>query len=296
MSKMDKKQIQRQLIIALACLLAFIIGVFWQRYYTVHRLLMDLGIRTVEYSDSRDRVEYPITDLKKPLIILIFGQSNVANTVSQKSQTNLPILNFYQGKLYRAKDPLLGATGQRGSLWISTAKKLLDISDYKEIILINTARSNSSVKDWLPQGKFYDTLKSSYHALNNLNLPPQVIVFGQGERDAIDGVSYKDYNRNLHILYKNIQHFHENKPFLLSLTSRCFEYLPNNNIRKGQIELIREYPSVFQGPDTDKFNEVYRYDGCHYNTLGKIKISKIWANKIIYSIRSNTQTLNNGTM
>ena len=294
---MDKKQIQRQLtIITLACVISFVIGVLWQRYYTVNRLLIDLGIRTVEYSDSTDRTEFAVNDLQKPLIILIFGQSNVANTVSHKSQTNLPILNFYKGKLYQAKDPLLGATGQLGSLWISTAKQLLESSDYKEVILVNTARGNSSIKDWLPQGKFYDTLKNTYKALSDMNLPPHAIVFGQGERDAIDGVSYNHYNLHIQSLYENIQHFHGNNPFLISLTSRCFEYLPNDNIRKGQVKLIRDYPSVFQGPDTDSFNEAYRYDGCHFNALGKRKISEIWANNIIQSITGNTPKLNNGTL
>jgi hypothetical protein len=262
----------------------------------VHNFLIDLGVRTVEYSDNSDRIEYDVTDLQKPLVILIYGQSNVANTVSQKSQTSLPIFNFYKGKLYRAKDPLLGATGKLGSLWIDASKKLLKTSDYKEIILVNNARNNSSIKDWSPRGKFYKTLNDSYHQLTKLRLAPHLIVFGQGERDSIDNMSSQNYELYLQDLYNNIQSIHGNKPFLISLSSRCYAYLPNNNIRQVQIKLINDYPSVFQGPDTDSFNESYRYDGCHFNKLGKQVISHVWATKIHAALTYQTTILDNGIM
>jgi hypothetical protein len=262
----------------------------------VHHFLIDLGVRTIEYSDNSDRIEYDITDLKKPLVILIYGQSNVANTVSQKSQTSLPIFNFYKGKLYQARDPLLGATGKLGSLWIDAAIKLLEKSDYKEIILVNGARNNSSIKDWAPEGIFYKTLNDTYHQLTKLHLAPHLIVFGQGERDSIDNMPSRNYALHLKSLYNNIQSIHGNKPFLISLSSRCYAYLPNNNIRQMQLKLINDYPSVFQGPDTDSFNESYRYDGCHFNKLGKQMISNIWANKIHTALTHQTQKFDNGIM
>lgn len=295
---MDKKQVQSKqtLVLTTAIFLSFICGILWQRYYGVHHFLIDLGVRTVEYSDNSDRIGYDITNLKKPLVILIYGQSNVANTVSQKSQTSLPIFNFYKGKLYQAKDPLLGATGKLGSLWIDTAKKILKKSDYKEVILVNDARNNSSIKDWSPKGKFHKTLNDTYHQLTQLHLAPHLIVFGQGERDSIDNMSSLNYALHLKNLYENVQSTHGDKPFLISLSSRCYAYLPNNNIRQAQLKLINDYPSVFQGPDTDSFNESYRYDGCHFNKLGKQVISNVWATKIRTALTHQTEIFDNGIM
>ena len=73
----------------------------------------------------------------------------------------------------------------------------------------------------------------------------------------------------------------------MSITSRCFEYLPNTKIRKAQEEVINEKSTIFYGPDTDKYNESFRYDGCHFNEKGGNAIAIDWAKRIDYAL-SNT--------
>ena len=58
-------------------------------------------------------------------VIIGFGQSNSANHAGHKFKAkNKKILNFFEGNCYEAQDPLLGATGQQGSLWIPLAEKI----------------------------------------------------------------------------------------------------------------------------------------------------------------------------
>ena len=78
---------------------------------------------------SFDRLENK-TELNCPspedsIVIIAFGQSNSANNASHtypKNSNN--ILNFYKGKCFIAKDPLLGATGNRGNIWIPVSTKI----------------------------------------------------------------------------------------------------------------------------------------------------------------------------
>jgi len=295
---MDKKKIPKYffIVITLIIIISFLSGIFWQRYYSINMFLLDIGIRTLEYSDTKNRVEYDISNLKKPLIIFIFGQSNVANTVADKSYAPENVFNFYEGKLYQAKEPLLGTTGKQGSIWLNTAKHLLTKSSYQEIVLVNIARNNSSIKDWSSQGKFHKTFLNTYKELVQYQLSPQLILLGQGERDGIDEVSFGDYQKHLQEVYSVIKKIHGTKPFLVSITSRCFQFLPNKSIRNAQMQLIKQEHSVFYGPDTDKYNEKYRYDGCHYNQLGNRIISAVWANKIYDALTHKTQNHNNGIM
>ena len=112
------------------------------------------------------------------MVLFILGQSNVANTVSSYSETSLPIYNFYQGRLYLAKDPLLGATGKQGSLWIRTATNYLAHSEFHEIVLVNISRGNSSVKDWAEMGRYQQILTKTLNVLKEVNLAARYFYLG----------------------------------------------------------------------------------------------------------------------
>ena len=47
----------------------------------------------------------------RTMVALVFGQSNAANSGQRRANGGPGVYNFYAGNLYRAQDPLLGATG-----------------------------------------------------------------------------------------------------------------------------------------------------------------------------------------
>lgn len=269
----------------LATYLFFIVvGILWQRYYGVHQLLLDIGIKTIEFSDSSERIKKDISSLKKPFVILIAGQSNVANTVSSLSRSNPNIYNFYNNSLYHAQDPLLGATGKQGSLWINVGEQLLAKTNYTEVVIINVARNNSSISEWINKGKFNDLIYQASSTALLSGLKPNVFLWGQGERDAFDNMSKSDYQKMLKKLVKKTHKKSPNTPIVISVSSKCFSHTSNNNIRQAQLETVQFFDFVFQGPDTDKLGMKYRYDGCHFNEKGKVFNSKLWVSSIINAL------------
>lgn len=268
-------------------LVGIVMGILWQRYYGVHQLLLNIGIRTIEFSDSSTRIKKDISTLKKPFVIIVAGQSNVANTVSSLSKSSPNIYNFYDNTLYHAQDPLLGATGKQGSLWIEVGEQILAKTKYSEVVLINIARNNSSISDWVNDGKFNNLIVQALNSSVLSGLKANVLLWGQGERDAIDNMQKSDYYKMLTNLVTNTNKEERSIPIIISLSSRCFSNAENNNIRQAQMKTIQRFNFVFQGPDTDKLGADYRYDDCHFNTKGKKINSKLWTKYIVQSLSSS---------
>lgn len=281
------KELSKVSTYLLFILVGIVIGILWQRYYSVHQLLLDIGIRTIEFSDSSTRIKKEVSTLKKPFVIIVAGQSNVANTVSSLSKNSTNIYNFYDSILYLAQDPLLGATGKQGSLWIEVGEQLLAKTEYNEVVIINIARSNSSISDWANEGKFSNLIAQALNSAIQLGLKPDVLLWGQGERDAIDNMQKSDYHKMLTNLVTNTNKEALGMPIIISLSSRCFSNAENTNIRQAQMQTIQRFNFVFQGPDTDKLGTDYRYDDCHFNTKGKEINSNLWTKYIIKSLYSS---------
>lgn len=273
---MDKTQTT----IVIGFIISFILGVLFQRYIGVNQLLISLNIRTLEYSDDSTRTL--ISSIQpSPLVILIAGQSNVANTLPTLSNESPNVYNFYHGKLYLAKDPLLGATGKQGSLWIRMAEIVIAQSHYDSVVLINVARGNSSINDWIDTGKFSKLIEHTYASASELNLAPDVILWGHGERDAIDSMQGEQYNQKLRQLMHNISLFHHNKPIIISITSKCYLTPNNNGIRTAQYKLVKDIDAIRSGPDTDRLGSQYRYDNCHFNNEGSDILVTDWTNSLL---------------
>lgn len=275
--------------VAISCsltfILAFSLGVIWQRYYSVDRLLLEIGVRKVEYQDISLRSEIHKEELKQPLVILIAGQSNVANTMLSIVETDLPVFNVYQDKLYKAQSPLLGNTGLGGSPWLLVAEQIIQNTDYKQVVLVPIARNNSSVLDWEEGGVFSHLISDAVIDVRRLGLEIDLVVWGQGERDSMDSLDAKVYQKALTQIFNKFFKTSDMSKALISLSSRCFQFKPSDNIRNAQIAVINELKHVYMGPDTDKFGANYRFDGCHFNEQGQRVVAQQWANKIIDLIK-----------
>jgi len=264
---------------------SFILGGIFQRYIGVNPLLILLNIRTIEYADNSNRTLVDSRPIK-PLVILIAGQSNVANTLPFLSKNSSFIYNFYNGKLYFAKDPLLGSTDNKGSLWIRAAERIVAQSTYNSVVLMSVARSNSSINDWIDSGKYNNLISRTYSLASSRDLTPDIIIWGHGERDSIDGMRGAEYSEKLQQLMNNITTFHQAKPIVVSITSKCYLTPENNEIRDAQYQLINNMNELNIGPDTDRLGPQYRYDNCHFNNKGSDILVSDWTKSILHSLSS----------
>jgi len=88
----------------------------------------------------------------KTMVLLTFGQSHAANNVESRYTSGPNAFMFSDGHCYHLADPVIGADGDDGSVWSRLADMLMATSQYDQIIVVPTARSGSSVKQWAPEG------------------------------------------------------------------------------------------------------------------------------------------------
>ncbi len=90
---------------------------------------------------------------EKTAVLLLVGQSNAANYQGQRHQSaDDRVVNFLDGRCYRAASPLLGADGQEGETWTLLGNKLVQSRLYSTVILIPAAVGGSSVRRWAKGG------------------------------------------------------------------------------------------------------------------------------------------------
>jgi hypothetical protein len=81
--------------------------------------------RLVSYPGKME-ITCPIQD-KQTAVLLLVGQSNAANYQGQLHQSaDDRVVNFVNGRCYRAASPLLGADGQQGETWTLLSNKLVN--------------------------------------------------------------------------------------------------------------------------------------------------------------------------
>jgi hypothetical protein len=223
---------------------------------------------------------------KKTMIALTFGQSNAANR-GQTPYTphNLSVLNYYEGKLYRAKDPLLGTTGPGGSVWTHLGDLLIDSGLYNKIIFVPIAIGNTDIECWT-SGPCFQKLEKTLEQLDSLHIKLTHFFWHQGESDNLENTSKQKYKESLKIILQTLRKYHQPADFYISIASYHNGAITkplgvDAVIRQAQKEFIRENRGVFFGPDTDQLiHTIHRYDGVHFSDFGMKAFAQLWLKAI----------------
>lgn len=222
-------------------------------------------------SNITERTEVSCPNPEEALVIIGFGQSNSANTVDYKSKI-IPnnIFNFYNGKCYIAKDPLLGAQGDKGSIWIPLAKKLEYLN--KKIVLSTFGIGGTKVNHWLDKNNLFQFYKDNLNSLKKIYKNPDILIWIQGESDIQTDIN--GFNSNLNTWINTLKKDLPSTIIYISGTSYC-KGASNHLIVKSQKEISDKLDVNYIG-STDKFIGLkYRYDNCHLNEKGMRKINQL---------------------
>ncbi len=223
----------------------------------------------------------------KTMIALVFGQSNAANN-GQKAYTphNAYVFNYYGGKLYTAKDPLIGNTGKGGSVWTRLGDKLIDSGFYKTVIFIPIAVGATAIERWVNGGDCFEKLQQTLKTLDSLHIQLTHIFWHQGESDNLQNTSKAKYKELLGSILQNLRKY-QTADFYVSIAS----YHPgaiakplgvDTVIRTAQMEFINENKGVLAGPDTDTIiHAIHRHDSVHFSDFGMAAYAQLWFNAII---------------
>jgi hypothetical protein len=210
-------------------------------------------------------------------VILVAGQSNVTNYVDVPyTPRNRRVLNFdfYNGRVYRARDPMLGTSSDRGSVIGRLGEQLIDRGIYDRVIFVPIAVGATSAAMW-SDGAMRDRIDAAKTALRAAGLRVDLVLWHQGESDAQDGTPADIYRARL---ARVIAHLHELTagPVFVAQASICGDTTAAHRaaIRTAQRSLV-DGAGVRAGPDTDVIAE--RYDGCHFNGRGADRHAALWA-------------------
>ncbi|HEU6438114.1 MAG TPA: sialate O-acetylesterase [Nitratidesulfovibrio sp.] len=216
------------------------------------------------------------------LYVLVMGQSNAANEVD----TPLPsdelenVFIEYDGTLYPAEDPMLGGTGERGSVWSRFARLALATGRWRYVVLSVIAEGGSPLAYWLPGGPVRPKLEDRLRAIQQLPIRPDYVFWFHGESDALNSLPRLLYKYDFLDLVGTLRTFGIENPVLVSQTSLCRRY-GAESVRQAQQELARQVPNVTLGPDTDEVGLPFRRDGCHFTDEGGDIVAGLWMDAML---------------
>jgi hypothetical protein len=231
--------------------------------------------QVIDYPGKRQVPRPAITP--RTLVAFTFGQSNAANSGSDRyEERNRRVFAYFDGRYAIAEDPLLGATGMKGSVWGRAANRLVTAGTFDSAILLAAAVGSTVVRDWTTSGRLNGMLEARLAEAHAAGLTVTHFLWHQGESDNNDeGVAtYDAAMRPIIALTK--RYFPRSKFFVAQATICMRSPPPNAALRKIQRDLAR-IPGVYVGPDTDEIGFDGRFDDCHLNGKGLDRVADGWA-------------------
>ena len=215
------------------------------------------------------------TQTQRTGLLFAFGQSNSANHAEYKfKEMELNgVVNYFNGKCYVAKSPLLGATGGGGE-WISlTARKLIENGTYDNVVVVSSGIGGTKIERW---GSGNDLNEMVLNVLADVTKKYKVtdIIWHQGESDR-KFTHTKVYEHYFRTLVDDIRGLQINAPIFISIASICgagegWNY--PNKITEAQTLLAKEN-GVELGINTDELIPIsLRLDDmCHFGKQAQEK-------------------------
>jgi hypothetical protein len=213
-------------------------------------------------------------------VLLAIGQSNIANQAENRITSHYggEVVNFFEGKCYRAESPLLGATAEQGEFLTLLGDRLVDDGAYKNVVIVTSAVGASEIARWRKGGALNGLM---LHALTGLLPGYRVtqVLWVQGEADYAIGTAPEVYADAFHSLLDTLTEGGVTAPVFIAIATRCVSsWKPDNPIAATQRALI-DNRRVFLGADTDALigTADRRPDGCHFGGRGQVKAADAFA-------------------
>lgn len=245
----------------------------------------EAGVLFVAIEMLRDWAEQDSLPLEKAddsLVLFTFGQSNSANHGQGRYQPRHAQYNYFEGKLYPASDPLIGATGEGGSVWTRLGDKLVEAGMAKQVTLVPIGVGGVRIGAWAKGGELYGKLVQTVEQMKQDGIEPDYILWHQGETDNILNTSTSEYVR----LFETIRDVFRSRgidaPIVIAQASyhpTCLDEAKGKDeaIRRAQKQLTGKYEDIYLGPDTDTLDKVWqRADGIHFSEIGQELHAEMW--------------------
>lgn len=251
--------------------------------YLAHRSNQIVAAKLEQLQGAKGAAAVPCSEFTaaQPLVLLVLGQSNAANQSELDSLAPGQVRVFHDGHCLLARDPLPGGSGRGGSLWPHVAALLQSPAVFSMLAVDAT-----SVGDWTREGSpLRSMLVAHVAAMRRENLAPSLVLWQQGEADAIQGTSQANYQAGLVALRSVLDGAGSGAPVLLARSTVC-RSPPNEAIRHAVLALAAADARWRLGPDTDTLlTPENRLDGCHFSVNGLRRAAVLWKDVIEVEVR-----------
>lgn len=219
-------------------------------------------------------------DPKRAIVLVTGGQSNAANSNSKASETQAGdnVVTWHEGRCYIARDPVPGAAGTMGSLWPLMGLNLAR-STGRPVLLVNGAISGTQVNDWLdPRSGYYEALTKRVVQARSAGYEANVILWHQGETDALVDIDVDALTRDLQRLTQKLLNDMPQAKLYLFRASKCIGEKRKDGVQAVttiQTLAAKGNERIVQGLNTDTLDNDNRWDGCHFNSRGRDRIVEL---------------------
>lgn len=222
---------------------------------------------------------------QRPLVVLVLGQSNVANSALGAYVPQHRIGNFFAGACRVAKNPLLGPSGERASVVLDFVDAAMGQGLFDSALIVHLAVQGSSVMNWARHGDLRPLLEKTVRELAGQGIAVNLVVYHQGEADCLVGLEGDRYALALDNILGDLRRMGVGAPIVVSQVSRhkdldcadpdpaaCSRICPD--IRAAQAAVVAAARGVFAGPDTD-MAVPERFDGYHMTDAGRQRFAAL---------------------
>jgi hypothetical protein len=172
------------------------------------------------------------------MVAVAFGQSNAANWGETPRTATGPVYNFYDGKLYLAEDPLLGAAGTGGSVWTRLGDEIVARGWYDAVVFVPLGQASAEIARWAPDGDLHDRITRSLDQLDEIGLPVTHLLWHQGEDDAGRKTTKAAYKAAFLEMLASIRAEGVTAPIYVSIATLCQALRSDPEIQEAQAELV----------------------------------------------------------
>jgi hypothetical protein len=213
-------------------------------------------------------------------VILSFGQSNIANECDPDGcyipGPGVYNFNLFDSQCYEARDPLLGATGDRSNLTTRLGDLLVRRDVYDRVLLVPIAYGGSYVAEWTADGRMFPRLTQTLIRLQRAGIGVTHALWQQGEAEgALPNADGPAWVGHFQQMLATLRQYAVSAPVLVAQCTMCCS-APNERIRAAQRAVVAPSAGVFAGPDVDIIGPDERWDGCHFSITGLEKAAELW--------------------
>ncbi|HOD14591.1 MAG TPA: sialate O-acetylesterase [Spirochaetota bacterium] len=216
----------------------------------------------------------------RTMVALALGQSNTGNHGETLHRSLRPVINLYRGRCYRAEDPLLGPTGDRGSVWTRLGDLLIGAGLYDRVIIIPIGVGSTAIADWVPGGYLHRRVTNAIEEARRAGLAITHVFWIQGgseKRSNGDAAVRERYKKDFRSLVRSLRDRGVTAPAYVAIGTIGMDgFKPD--IARAQRELVDPAAGILAGPDTDSLHAVEenRWEVVHFSPLGLDRCARAW--------------------